>query len=218
MKIHREGNRILLNKLFFFAVANAISWWMIDYLPIKIALSIASILLYLFFIRFFRKPIVKLKHDDSAVYAPAEGKIVVVEEVEEKEYFNDKRKQVSIFMSIWDAHVNWIPIAGKVVYKKYHPGKYLVAYNPKSSELNERSTVVIRTKTNTEILIRQIAGAVARRISTYPEDGQLVAQNDELGYIKFGSRVDVLLPVNTEVKVQLKQKVKGNRNILARLK
>ena len=154
--------------------------------------------------------------DDNVIYAPADGKIVVIEQTEENEYFNDKRLQVSIFMSPTNVHVNRNPISGTVNYFKYHPGKYLVAWHPKSSKENERTTVVIDTG-EAEILMRQIAGALAKRIVNYLEEGDEVEQGKDMGFIKFGSRVDLFLPIGTKLEVEIGQKVKGNKTIIARL-
>ena len=153
--------------------------------------------------------------DDNLVYAPADGKIVAIEEVNEDEYFEDKRIQVSIFMSPTNVHVNRNPIGGTVNYFRYHPGKYLVAWHPKSSTENERTTVVIGNG-DTEILLRQIAGAVAKRIVNYLNVGEEVEQGAEMGFIKFGSRVDLFLPLNAKIEVKLNQKVKGNRTVIAK--
>ena len=151
---------------------------------------------------------------DGQVICPADGKVVVIEEITDEEYFNGKRLQVSIFMSPANVHVNRNPVSGEVVYSKYHKGKYLVAWHPKSSTENERHSVVIRQK-NTDILVKQIAGALAKRIINYLKPGMQVKQNDELGFIKFGSRVDVLLPVGTQVNVEIGQMVKGGQTVLA---
>jgi phosphatidylserine decarboxylase len=151
------------------------------------------------------------------VYAPADGKVVVIEETEEKEYFNDLRLQISIFMSPFNMHSNRYPVSGKVKYVEYHPGNYMVAWHPKSSEMNERSTIVIETDTGKEILIRQVAGAIARRIVTYAKLSENVRQGDELGFIKFGSRVDIFLPAGTEIEIPIMQQVKANKSILARI-
>ena len=151
------------------------------------------------------------------MYAPADGKVVVIEETEEKEYFNDLRLQVSIFMSPFNMHSNRYPVSGKVKYVEYHPGNYMVAWHPKSSEMNERSTIVIETDAGKEVLIRQVAGAVARRIVTYAKLSENVRQGDELGFIKFGSRVDIFLPLGTEIEIPILQQVKANKSILARI-
>lgn len=179
--------------------------------------AIVSLLFYLVILQFFRNPprLVELQ-DNSIIYAPADGKVVVIEEAQETEYFHDKRLQVSIFMSPVNVHVNRNPIGGKVTYNAYHPGKYLVAWHPKSSTENERTTVVINNG-KTEILLRQIAGALAKRIKNYLEVGQTVRQGEDFGFIKFGSRVDLFLPLGTKIEVELNQTVKGNKTIIGRL-
>ena len=176
-----------------------------------------ALLFFIVVLQFFRNPprLVPVE-DDRIVYAPADGKVVVIEEAMEPEYFHDKRLQLSIFMSPVDVHVNRNPIGGKVTYNAYHPGKYLVAWHPKSSTENERTTVVIDNG-NTEILLRQIAGALAKRIKNYLEVGQEVRQGEDFGFIKFGSRVDIFLPLGTKIDVELNQKVKGNKTVLAKL-
>jgi len=178
---------------------------------------IFSLILYIFILFFFRLPARRLEPDPGLIYAPADGKVVVIEETEEKEYFRDNRLQVSIFMSPFNMHSNRYPVSGRIKYVGYHPGHYLVAWHPKSSELNERSSVVIETETGDEILIRQVAGAVARRIVTYAKEDQVVNQGDELGFIKFGSRVDIFLPVGTEIEIPILQQVKANKSIIARI-
>ena len=188
-----------------------------DYLLVKWAFMICSMMFYIFLLFFFRWPARHLEPDNGLVYAPADGKVVVIEDTFEKEYFNDTRLQVSIFMSPFNVHSNRYPVSGRIKYVKYHPGKYMVAWHPKSSELNERSSIVIETKDGTEILIRQIAGAVARRIVTYAKQNQEVLQGDELGFIKFGSRVDVFLPEGTEIEIPILQQVKANKSIIAKI-
>ena len=175
---------------------------------IEVPVIIASLLLWLFILRFFRDP----KRDvprEGFIYAPADGKVVVIEETTESEYFKDERIQVSIFMSVWNVHINWYPAAGELSYYQYHPGKYLVARHPKSSTLNERNTLVIKTTRGTEMLIRQIAGIVARRIISYAAPGKSVKLGDEMGFIRFGSRVDIFFPVGTEILVKPGQHVRG---------
>jgi phosphatidylserine decarboxylase len=215
MRIHREGYRILLIIFILLAGISAIIAFFAGSRNVINFVALADFLLLVFFLRFFRKPDRRFIQNPNVVLAPADGEIVVVEETTEDEYFHDRRIQVSIFMSVWDVHINWFPVDGEVVYKKYHPGKYLIARHPKSSTENERSTVVIRRKDGTEILVRQIAGYVARKISTYPSDGQAVNQGEELGFIKFGSRVDVFLPLNAKVQVKLNEKSVGKISILA---
>jgi phosphatidylserine decarboxylase len=200
MSIHKEGYKILgfgFAALLILNVIINILWGDIEIL--KWALLILSFILYVFLLFFFRWPERTLEPAQGLIYAPADGKVVVIEETEEKEYFKDTRLQVSIFMSPFNVHSNRYPVSGKVKYVRYHAGSNMVAWHPKSSELNERSSIVIETVEGTEILIRQIAGAVARRIVTYAREDQDVQQGDELGFIKFGSRVDIFLPVGTEI-------------------
>src|SRR6218665_3992185 len=206
MTIHREGYKSIAIATIIFLVLNLLLFWqlgssMLWLCFIFLALSLG---LVLFIVSFFRIPARTLTIADNKIIAPADGKVVVIEEAVDDEYFKTKRLQVSIFMSPANVHVNRNPISGQVVYNKYHKGKYLVAWNPKSSTENERHSVVIRHSTN-DILVKQIAGALAKRIKNYLEVGQQVEQNNELGFIRFGSRVDVLLPVGTTVNVQLNQ-------------
>jgi phosphatidylserine decarboxylase len=218
MAIHKEGYKILafgfLTLLVINIVVNII-WAGHDLL--KWAIIICSLMFYIFLLFFFRWPARHLEPDHGLIYAPADGKVVVIEDTFEKEYFNDTRLQVSIFMSPFNVHSNRYPVSGLIKYVRYHPGNYMVAWHPKSSELNERSTIVIETRDGTEILVRQIAGAVARRIVTYARENQEVLQGDELGFIKFGSRVDVFLPVGTEIEVPILQQVKANKSIIAKI-
>ncbi len=218
MAIHKEGYKILVFGFITLLVVNIIVniIWS-DLTLVKWAFMICSMMLYIFLLFFFRWPARHLEPDNGLVYAPADGKVVVIEDTFEKEYFNDTRLQVSIFMSPFNVHSNRYPVSGRIKYVRYHPGKYMVAWHPKSSELNERSSIVIETKDGTEILIRQIAGAVARRIVTYAKPDQEVLQGDELGFIKFGSRVDVFLPVGTEIEIPILQQVKANKSIIAKI-
>lgn len=182
-----------------------------------IVTGLASLIFFLLVLQFFRDPKREIQEmDNQLIYAPADGRVVVIEETEEPEYFKDKRIQVSIFMSPTNVHINRNPVSGKVNYFKYHPGKYLVAWHPKSSTENERTTVVIDNGEE-EILLRQIAGAMAKRIKTYLQVGEEVVQGDDMGFIKFGSRVDVLLPLDAKIKVEVGQKVKGNKTVIAQL-
>lgn len=218
MSIHKEGYKILAYGFITLVVVNIlvnILW--IDHELIKWAFIFCSLMLYIFLLFFFRWPARELQPDHGLIYAPADGKVVVIEETFEKEYFRDTRLQVSIFMSPFNVHSNRYPVSGHVKYVRYHPGNYMVAWHPKSSELNERSTIVIETIDGKEILIRQIAGAVARRIVTYARENQEVLQGDELGFIKFGSRVDVFLPVGTEIEIPILQQVKANKSIIAKI-
>lgn len=215
--IHREGYKILGYGLVALLVFNIIIGLTLDQAIFKLLILVASIMFYIFVLFFFRYPTRTLKPDLSLVYAPADGKVVVIEETEEDEYFHDLRLQVSIFMSPFNMHSNKYPISGIVKSVVYHPGKYMVAWHPKSSELNEHSTIVIERQDGKEILVRQIAGAVARRIVTYAKVGDVVKQGDELGFIKFGSRVDLFLPADTEVEVPILQQVRANKSVIAKL-
>jgi phosphatidylserine decarboxylase len=188
-----------------------------DKILFKWSFLVASLMFYVFILFFFRLPARKLVPVHDLIYSPADGKVVVIEETEEMEYFKDNRLQVSIFMSPFNMHSNRYPVSGKVKYVSYNPGKNMVAWHPKSSESNERSSIVIETHDGVEILIRQIAGAVARRIVTYSKVDQEVRQGDELGFIKFGSRVDLFLPVGTEVEIPILQHVRANKSIIARI-
>lgn len=174
-------------------------------------------LLYIFLLRFFRFPSRPQLTDDGVLYAPADGTVVVIEKTHEAEYFKDERIQVSIFMSVWNVHINWYPMKGVVEYFRHHHGKFMVAWHPKSSTENERTTVVLNNGTD-KILVRQIAGLLARRIVCYAKEGESVAQNQQMGFIKFGSRVDILLPVGTKIEVDLNQKTTGGQTVIARLK
>ena len=216
--IHKEGYKILAFGLILLLILNIIVniiWSDIEI--VRCAFFICSFMLYIFLLFFFRLPTRTMEPDTGLIYAPADGKVVVIEETMENEYFKDMRLQVSIFMSPFNMHSNRYPVTGRIKYVGYHPGQNMVAWHPKSSELNERSTIVIETKEGTEIMVRQIAGAVARRIVTYAKENQDVLQGDELGFIKFGSRVDVFLPVGTEVEIPILQQVKANKSIIAKI-
>ena len=218
MTIHKEGQRLLFVLLLLLVGINMLIMYYypeqqtVQYFTIGI-----SVVFYLLILQFFRNPRISSELNENTVLAPADGKVVVIEEVMEKEYFKGARKQISIFMSPVNVHVNRNPIGGKIKYFKYHSGKYLVAWHPKSSSDNERTTIVIESANGEEVLFRQIAGALARRIKWYVEEGQKVEQGAEFGFIKFGSRVDVLLPLNAEVKVAVGDKTKGGRTIIAEL-
>lgn len=213
---HKEGQKIILitllivGSLFLFIDALEIPWL------VKI-LQITLLVFLILILQFFRNPKRNTKQNDAHVISPVDGKVVVIEEVEETEYFKDKRLQVSVFMSPINVHVTRYPVGGKVLFSKYHPGKYLVAWHPKSSEENERTTVVVENVKFGKILYRQIAGALARRIVNYAQKEQHVVQGSDAGFIKFGSRVDLFLPLNTKLKVKLNQKVKGGESIIAEL-
>lgn len=184
---------------------------------IRVVILITSIVLFFLVLQFFRNPKRKTVVNNKHVIAPVDGKVVVIEEVYEKEYFKDKRLMVSVFMSPINVHVTRHPIGGTVKYSKYHPGKYLVAWHPKASEENERTTVVVENDSTGEILYRQIAGALAKRIVNYAKEGEEVVQGSDSGFIKFGSRVDVFLPLGTELEVKLNQKVKGGISLIAKV-
>lgn len=218
MIIHREGYTSIAIGTIIFIVLNVISFYFLSpELPLAgWAVFIITLFLLLFLISFFRVPNRKLTVSDGQIIAPADGKVVVIEEAVDDEYFKTKRLQVSIFMSPANVHVNRCPLSGQVVYNQYHKGKYLVAWHPKSSTENERHSVVIK-KGNVEVLVKQIAGALAKRIVNYLEVGEEVEQNEEMGFIKFGSRVDLLLPVGTKVNVQLNQAVQGGVTVIATL-
>lgn len=211
--IHKEGYSWILISLIAYIVIviglNYTGTWLVW--PISIILGI----LFLIIVNFFRNPNRKLiQIDDQKIIAPADGKVVVIEKTFEPEYFKDERIQVSIFMNPLNVHVNRYPISGVVSYSQYHKGKYLVAWHPKASTENERTTVVIKRKDGTEILMRQIAGALAKRICCYSKAGDTATQGDDMGFIKFGSRVDLYLPIGTDISVSLEQKVQGNIDVI----
>jgi phosphatidylserine decarboxylase len=214
--LHREGTFTITVALIFIGVLNA-GMYMIDPsfgIANWITLILTLGLLYIV-LQFFRNPKRNTVANAAHVIAPADGKVVVIEEVEEPEYFKGKRIQVSVFMSPFNVHVNRYPVAGTVQYVKYHPGLYLVAWHPKSSTDNERSTVVVKTDAGQEVLFRQIAGALARRIVYYAREGDKATQGGEFGFIKFGSRVDIFLPVGTKIDVALNQVVRGGETVIA---
>jgi phosphatidylserine decarboxylase len=218
MTIHREGRTLLFVLLVIFF---ALNWAIGHYLPTQVLVQnlviAASIIFYLIILQFFRNPVFTVTKDDGHVIAPADGKVVVIEETEETEYLKERRKQISIFMSPVNVHVNRMPVGGVISYFKYHAGKYLVAWHPKSSTENERTTVVVKTNKGVEILFRQIAGALARRIKCYVREGQPLAQGDEFGFIKFGSRVDIFLPLDAKINVKIGDITKGGRTVIAEL-
>jgi len=218
MTIHREGYAsIAIAAVILFIINGAIFWFFGESLLwLCIILAVISVIFWLFIVSFFRLPSRQLTIHDNQIISPADGKVVVIEETVDEEYFKTKRLQISVFMSPANVHVNRNPLSGEVVYNQYHKGKYLVAWNPKSSTENERHSVVIK-KGNTEILVKQIAGAVAKRIINYLKVGNNVKQGEEFGFIKFGSRVDLLLPIGTKINVGLNEVVKGGVTVLATL-
>lgn len=219
MKIHREGYTILIVTFAILFIINAaVFYFYSNSALLPSATFFISCILFLLVLQFFRYPQRDLSRNDDYVICPADGKVVVIEETFEPEYFKDKRLQVSIFMSPLNVHANWYPVSGLIKFLRYHKGKKLVAWHPKASTENERTTMVIEKDDKSEILVRQIAGALANRIVYYPMEGDLIRQCAELGFIKFGSRVDVYLPLTAKVNVRLDQKVTGGIDVLAILR
>lgn len=218
MKVHREGTGLLLTLFTILFIVNVVLYYTVQSGLLFYAVSLTSALFFLLVLNFFRSPYRRFPFDpEGFVIAPADGTIVAIEETVEKEIFREKRLQVSIFMSVFNVHANWFPVNGTVKYVAHQNGRFMAAYLPKSSTENERSTVVITTTQGIDILMRQIAGAVARRIVTYPKAGETCNVNEHMGFIKFGSRVDLFLPVDSEVLVEMDQKVTGNQTVIARL-
>ena len=217
MKLHHEGSKYILIASILWGIIGFVTYkFLADILWLLYPINIICFLLWFWVIWFFRLPNRIFTTGDDKVIAPADGKVVVIEETFEPEYFKEKRLQVSIFMSPLNVHVNRCPVNGEVKYMKYHPGKYLVAWHPKSSTENERTSLVIKNP-KMEILLRQIAGALARRICYYVKEGQQVSQNEEFGFIRFGSRVDLFFPVGTKVDVKIGEIVQGGITVLARI-
>jgi len=211
---HKEGYKIIFIALVSFIAALLLADKFIPLPWLKMTIQLLVLFFFVMILQFFRNPNRKITPNKNTILAPVDGKVVVIEEVFEEEYFKDKRLQVSIFMSPINVHVTRYAASGKIKFSKYHPGKYLVAWHPKASTENERTTVVIETEAFGEILYRQIAGALARRIVNYAEEGQEVTQGDDAGFIKFGSRVDIYLPLGTKVEVKLQQKALGNQTVI----
>ncbi len=219
MKLHREGYTIMTVAAIVLVLINlGIQFLLPDGYWIPRMVLAASVVIFFLVVQFFRVPSRVIHQNDKQIVAPCDGKVVVIEEVVETEYFKGPRRQVSIFMSPLNVHINWNPISGVIQYFKYHPGLYLVAWHPKSSTENERTTVVIRNRQGVEVLFRQIAGAAARRIRWYVKEGDKVEQSTEMGFIKFGSRVDLFLPLDAEIKVNLQDKTVGSVTVIAELK
>ena len=221
IRLHHEGTSTLILGFIVYAILNAlVYYWAGSCCPVVsyVFFGITTII-YLVVVNFFRCPIRHYEEPDTEglIIAPADGKIVVIEEVEENEYFHDRRLMVSIFMSLFNVHANWVPCDGKVKLVRHHDGRFKAAWLPKASTENERSTVVIESSTGQEILVRQVAGAMARRIVTYLQEGEECEIDEHMGFIKFGSRVDIYLPVGTKVDVELGQRTTGNETIIARL-
>lgn len=218
MRIHKEGYTIITLTIAVLILINFLSLHFFTGQPVIIVpLLFISLVVFLLILQFFRYPKRDLTRSENCVVCPADGKVVVIEKTYEAEYFKDERLQVSVFMSPINVHANWYPISGKISFLRYHKGKKLVAWHPKSSTENERSTIVIQKDNKTEILVRQVAGALANRIVYYPHEGDMIRQCAELGFIKFGSRVDLYLPLNSKINVHLNQKVTGGMDILAEL-
>ena len=212
---HKEGTQSILLGTIFTAVIFLVSDYFIQTEWIKMTIEIVTLLLFIIILQFFRNPTRTVEINENHIIAPVDGKVVVIEEVFENEYFKDKRIQVSIFMSPINVHVTRYAISGFVKFSKYHPGKFLVAWHPKASEENERTTIVVENKTFGAILYRQIAGALAKRIVNYAQEGMQVVQGTDAGFIKFGSRVDIFLPLGTPINVELNQKAIGGKTIIA---
>ena len=218
MTIHREGYRLIFFIMMILILVNTFAFqFFTKSFEMRIVIFILSLIAFVIVLQFFRHPMRKIITDPSHVLSPADGKIVTIEEVMEDEFFNEKRIQISIFMSPVNVHLNRFPISGTVDYFRHHHGDYLVAWHPKSSQLNERTTVVIRGHNNISILVRQIAGYVARRIVCYAKEKSHFVQGEELGFIKFGSRVDVFVPLSAKITVTLDQKVRGGKTVLAEI-
>lgn len=214
---HKEGHKIILATLVFVVVSVLVIDNFIGISWLQTILQIVLLVFLLLILQFFRNPKRTTILNDNSVVSPVDGKVVVIEEVLENEYFKDKRIQVSVFMSPLNVHVTRHPIGGNVLFSKYHPGKYLVAWHPKASEENERTTVVVENKTFGKVLYRQIAGAMARRIVNYAKQNDKITQGQDSGFIKFGSRVDLFLPLDATINVKLNQKVRGGESIIAQL-
>jgi len=212
---HKEGYKIIISSMVIMVVLILLIDTLLDIEWLKKLVMISLLLLYVLILQFFRNPKRSTARNLQQIIAPADGKVVVIEEVIEKEFFKDKRRQISIFMSPLNVHVTRYPISGKVVFSKYHPGKYLVAWHPKSSEENERTSIVIENKTVGQILYRQIAGAMARRIVNYAKESEIVDQGTDAGFIKFGSRIDIFIPLDMKVNVSLNDKAIGGKTVIA---
>jgi phosphatidylserine decarboxylase len=218
MTIHKEGRTLLFVLLIVLvAIILAFDYFLPGSGVLRNIVIGSYLVFYLIVLQFFRSPKISIDKNTKHIIAPADGKVVVIEEADEPEYLKGKRKQISIFMSPFNVHINRMPVAGSISYYKYHPGKYLVAWHPKSSTENERTTVVAKMSNGTEILFRQIAGALARRIKCYVQEGQQLEQGQEFGFIKFGSRVDIFLPLNATIRVNVGDKTTGGRTVIAEI-
>ncbi len=206
---HKEGFNIIIISFFITVIFGVLSEYLIESKNLKTALQVVILIILILVLQFFRNPNRPVLGKKDVLVSPVDGKIVSISEIYEDEYFNDKRLQISIFMSPINVHVTRFPVSGKIIYSKYHPGKYLVAWHPKSSKLNERTTIVIENQFLGKVMYRQIAGTVARRIVNYAIENQTAVQGEDAGFIKFGSRVDIFLPPDTKLKIKNGQKVKG---------
>lgn len=221
MTIHKEGRGLILATTAVVVILNMIVAYIPSYFTptvysiLSTSVLVVSIVVLVLVLQFFRLPSIQVIKNEKQVLAPADGKVVVIEEADEPEHLKSKRKQISIFMSPINVHVNRMPVSGIISYTKYHPGKYLVAWHPKSSTENERTTIAVKMKNGTEVLFRQIAGALARRIKWYVKEGQPLEQGDEFGFIKFGSRVDVFLPLDARITVKMGDITKGGKTVIA---
>ena len=212
---HKEGFKIIRNTTISLLIINGIAWYIFDESIIIKLLTFTSVVVIILILQFFRNPKRDINLNSNHIIAPADGKIVVLEETIEHEYFKDKRIQISIFMSPFNIHVNRYPISGEIKFTKYHPGNFLVAWHPKSSTENERTTIVVENKKIGPILLRQIAGAVAKRIILYAKKGEQCSQGDDMGFIKFGSRVDLFLPLDSKINIKMNDIVKGGKTLIA---
>lgn len=217
MNIHKEGYKIIPIAALIVGLLYAMLYWLIPFQAVQVVLGIAAVILLVLIVRFFRDPDFPIEKNANQIIAPADGKVVVIEETAEQEYLKEKRIQVSIFMSPLNVHVNRSPLAGEVSYFKYHPGKFLVAWHPKSSTDNERTSIGLKHPSGVEVLMRQVAGAVARRICFYSEAGKPVEQGEKFGFIRFGSRIDLYLPLDAKIKVNIGDISYGGKTVIAEL-
>lgn len=215
MKLHKEGYNIILVSFSILALLSLATWFFIPWKILQLLFFVGFFIEFIWTISFFRVPKRVINVNENHILSAADGKIVAIEEVDETEFFNDKRIMISVFMSPFNIHVNWYPFTGKVIYTKYHKGKYLAAYNPKSSTYNERNSIVLEKEPGKAVLIRQIAGVLARRIISYTKQDDIVKQGEEFGIIQFGSRVDFFLPVNAKINVKIGQKVQAQKTVIA---
>ena len=215
MHLHKEGYKIIFITIVILGLLSGAVWYFIPWYYLQLFIYVGFAVELLWTISFFRVPHREISINDNQIIASADGEVVAIEEVEETEYFKDKRVMVSVFMSPFNVHVNWYPISGEVIYTKYHKGKYLAAYNPKSSTDNERNTIVVQNKNGEAVLFRQIAGVMARRIISYAKTKEIINQGDEFGIIRFGSRVDFYIPTSAKIAVKIGDNVKAKHSVIA---